>query len=65
MSTTASLIDDLLHPATDAGVAAQVMGVVVVTTIVTTLVRRERSLVMLTVGASMVVLGWFGLRALH
>ena len=65
MSTTASLIDDLLHPATDAGVAAQVMGVVVVTTIVTTLVLRERSLVMLTVGASMVVLGWFGLRALH
>lgn len=65
MSITASLIDDLLYPSTDAGVAAQVVGVVVVTAIVATLVRRERSLVMLTIGAAMVVLGLFGVRALH
>jgi hypothetical protein len=65
MSVRASLIDDLLYPATDAGVVAQVVGVVVVTAIVATLVRRERSLVMFTFGASMVVLGFFGVRALH
>lgn len=61
----ASLIDDLLYPATDAGVAAQVVGVVVVAAVMATLVRRERSLVMFTLGAAMVVLGLFGVRALH
>ncbi len=59
------MADDLWYPATDAGVAAQVVGVVAMTAIVATLVRRERSLVMFTIGAAMVVLGLFGLRALH
>lgn len=65
MSIMASLIDDLLYPSTDAGVAAQVVGVVVVAAVVATLVRRERSLVMFTIGAALVVLGMFGLRSLH
>lgn len=56
---------DLLFPSTDAGVAAQVASLVVMTIGVTWQVRRERSLVMLTIGVAMLVVGWFGLRALH
>ena len=65
MDVPASAVGDLLLPATDAGVAAQVVGLVVVTALVLRLVRHERSLVTLTIGVSMVVLGLFGLRALH
>jgi hypothetical protein len=56
---------ELLLPRTDAGALAQVIGVIAVTVIVVVLVRRERSLVMLTVGAGMVLLGVMGLRTLH
>jgi hypothetical protein len=54
-----------LLPRTDAGALAQVIGVIAVTVIVALLVRRERSLVMLAVGAAMVLLGVMGLRTLH
>jgi hypothetical protein len=56
---------ELLLPRTDAGALAQVIGVIVVMVVVALLVRRERSLVMLTVGAGVVLLGVMGLRTLH
>ena len=59
-----SAANEVLLPRTDAGALAQVIGVIAVTVVVALLVRRERSLVMLTVGIGMVVLGVMGLRAL-
>lgn len=56
---------ELLLPRTDAGVLAQVIGVIAVTLVVAVLVRRERALVTLSVGAGMVLLGLMGMRALH
>ncbi len=58
-------MDDLLFPATDAGVVGQVLGVLAVTIAVVWFVRRERALVTLVVGVSLVLLGFFGLRGLH
>ena len=60
-----SWFDDLLYPATDAGVAVQVAVAAVATAAMLALVRRERALVLLAIGISMLVFGWFGLRALH
>jgi len=59
------LVDDVVFPATDAGVVGQVLGVLAVTIALVWLVRRERALVTLVVGVSLVLLGFFGLRGLH
>ncbi len=59
------VMDDVLFPATDAGVVGQILGVLAVTVTLVWLVRRERALVTLTIGVSFVLLGFFGLRALH
>lgn len=59
------LVDDVLFPATDAGVVGQVLGVLAVTIALVWLVRRERSLVTLVIGVSLLLLGFFGLRGLH
>ncbi|MGD9702892.1 MAG: hypothetical protein AB7L17_16325 [Ilumatobacteraceae bacterium] len=56
---------DVLFPATDGGVVGQVLGVLAVTAAVAYLVRRERALVTLTLGVCLVLLGFFGVRALH
>lgn len=56
---------DVLFPATDAGVIGQTLGVLAVTIAVVWLVRRERALVTLVIGVSLMLLGFFGLRALH
>lgn len=56
---------DLLFPSTDRAVAVQVAVVVGLAICIGVLVRRERSLLLLTTGAAMVVLGFFGVRALH
>ena len=58
-------MDDVLFPATDAGGVGQILGVLAVTVTLVWLVRRERALVTLTIGVSFVLLGFFGLRALH
>jgi len=58
-------VDDVVFPATDAGVVGQVLGVLAVTIALVWLVRRERALVTLVVGVSLVLLGFFGLRGLH
>ncbi len=52
-------------PTTDAGVFAQVVVTVVLAVGLGFVVRRERSLVLLIVGTTMVVLGWYGIRGLH
>ncbi|MGE0139495.1 MAG: hypothetical protein AB7R77_16900 [Ilumatobacteraceae bacterium] len=56
---------DILLPATDRGALFQVIVVLVTMAVVTTLVRRERSLVLLSVGFFLVVLGLMGMRTLH
>lgn len=58
-------MDDLLFPSTDVGVFVQLAVLVALSTGITWRVRRERALVLLTIGVSMLVIGWFGLRALH
>lgn len=60
-----SAANEVLLPRTDAGALAQVIGVFAVTVIVVVLVRRERSLVTLTIGVGMMLLGVMGLRTLH
>lgn len=56
---------DILLPATDRAALIQVIVVLAVMAVVTTLVRRERSLVLLSVGFFLVVLGLMGMRTLH
>ena len=53
---------DVLFPATDAGVIGQTLGVLAVTIAVVLLVRRERALVTLVIGVSLVLIGFFGVR---
>lgn len=60
-----SAANELLLPRTDAGVGAQILVTIALTVAIVVLVRRERSLVLVTVGAATVVLGLMGLRALH
>lgn len=52
-------------PATDAGVAIQLVITVLFAAVLIVLVRRERALVLLVVGVTMVVIGWYGIRSLH
>ncbi|MGA9277679.1 hypothetical protein [Ilumatobacter sp.] len=52
-------------PTTDAGVAVQVVVTILVALVIVALVREERSLVLLTVGVTLVILGWYGVRSLH
>jgi hypothetical protein len=58
-------VRDLLLPRTDAGAATQVAAVLGAAGVLTVVVRRERSLVLLTLGVASVVLGLMGVRALH
>jgi len=56
---------DILLPATDRAALFQVIVVLVAMAMTTTLVRRERALVLLSIGFFMVVLGLMGTRTLH
>lgn len=58
-------LGELWSPRTDAGVAGQVVATILIVVAVVWAVRRERSLVLLVVGIGMVVLAWYGVRALH
>jgi hypothetical protein len=59
------LIASWWFPETDAGVVVQ--GVVTLLTAIAlgVAVRKERSLVLLVIGATLVTLGWYGIRGLH
>jgi hypothetical protein len=56
---------ELFFPRTDDGVLLQLVLVMFVVSTVVVLVRRERSLMTLTVGVGLVVVGLMGLRAVH
>lgn len=56
---------DLLLPATDAGVLAQVIVVLVVGVVTISLTRRNREWRLIAVGGTLLALGLLGLRALH
>ena len=58
-------MSDLLLPRTDAGAAAQLIAVAVLTVVGVVLVRRERALVLLVVGVGAVLAGLMGVRTLH
>jgi hypothetical protein len=58
-------VRDILLPATDRAALVQVIAVIVTMTVVTTLLRRERALVLLSVGFFLVVLSLMGMRTLH
>ena len=60
-----STANELLLPRTDAGGGVQAIVVILLMVTVAVLLRRERSLVTLTIGIGMVVLGVMGLRTLH
>jgi len=61
----ATPIRDVLLPGADRTALLQVIVVVGTTIGVTFLVRRERALVLLSVGCGMFVLGLMALRTLH
>ncbi len=62
---TAPTIGDLWSPQTDAGVVGQVIVTLLVVGALVWLVRREKALVQLVLGIGMVVLAWYGFRAIH
>jgi hypothetical protein len=59
------LLYDLLLPRTDAGVAAQVIGALVVFAVVAVLVRRSLDLLWFVGGLCTLTYAWFALRTLH
>lgn len=52
-------------PETDAGVVVQVIVTLLIAIVFGVVVRKERSLVLLVIGITMVTLGWYGIRGLH
>lgn len=52
-------------PMTDIGVVVQVVATILIGVLVGVAVRRERSLVLLVAGTTLVLLGWYGIRGLH
>ena len=65
MSLRELSIGEVWSPQTDAGVVAQVIITLAIVAGLVWLVRREKALVQLVLGVGMVVLAWYGLRALH
>lgn len=61
----AGLLRDVLLPKSDLTSAIQVIVVILVAAGATFLVRRERSLVLLTIGLGLTVVGLMSLRTLH
>jgi len=56
---------DLVLPATDAGVAVQTAIVLVLGAVAVFATRRRREWMLVAGGLTLVILGLFGLRALH
>lgn len=59
------MVRDLLLPATDRMVLIQLVVVLAVWGAGLVLLRRQREWQLLLSGVAMVLLGWFGLRAVH
>ena len=62
---TSTPIRDVLLPASDRTALIQVVVVFAATVLVTFLVRKERSLMLLSVGVGLVVLALMAMRTLH
>ena len=58
-------VRDVLLPASDRTALIQAIVVLIATVAVAYLVRRERSLVLLTIGVGICALAFMGLRTLH
>lgn len=58
-------VRDILLPSSDRTALIQVLVVISITLVATYLVRREKALVLFTVGLGMTVLGLMALRTLH
>lgn len=56
---------DLVLPTTDAGVAVQTVVVLILGAGAVFVTRRRREWMLVAIGLTMVILGFFGLRALH
>lgn len=56
---------DLLLPASDGGVLAQLLVLSVVLALALVVVRRDRELRLLVAGIAVLTAAWFGLRSLH
>lgn len=52
-------------PTTDGGVLIQVIATIALAGALVFAARRERAVVLLIVGITMVVVGWYGIRGLH
>ena len=65
IADAATTIGSWWSPTTDRGVFIQVGVTLGIGLLLAVAVRRERSLVELVLGVTMVVLGWYGIRALH
>lgn len=59
------MISSWWSPTTDDGVIVQVIVTLVIGIVLGVALRRERSLVLVVIGVTMVVLGWYGIRGLH
>lgn len=59
------MIDELLAPATDRGVAAQLIALIVGTAAVCWLLRSHRHWQLVALGVALLLLGAMGLRAAH
>lgn len=59
------VIRDVLLPRTDGGVAAQLVGLVVLGGLALVAVRRSHEGVLMVVGLIVLIAGFFGLRMLH
>ena len=62
---SSSPVRDVLLPASDRTALIQVVVVFAATVLVTFLVRKERSLMLLSVGVGLVVLALMAMRTLH
>ena len=62
---TAVLLGSWWFPETDAGVVVQVVVTLLIGVVLGVAVRKERSLVLLVTGVTMVTIGWYGIRGLH
>lgn len=58
-------MSDLVLPATDAGVAVQAVIVLVLGAGAVFAIRRRREWMLVAIGLTLLVFGFFGLRALH
>jgi uncharacterized membrane protein (Fun14 family) len=52
-------------PTTDTGVMIQVVATTLIGVTLGVALRRESSFVLLVIGVTLVVLGWYGIRGLH